>query len=94
MGENPYLKAIHHPDRAEQLEAFEAFATGEMERSAERLAELENDDGSIPEDNAGQWNYEKGKLDFCRTVAGMFAQARMAAELQGGENRDDGERQG
>jgi len=76
---NYYLKAIHETDRIDQLNAFRRFLEAEMRRVEDRLSELENDDGSIPDDNTGRWNYEKGQLDMLSTVYGIVVQSLMAA---------------
>lgn len=86
-GENLYMKAIHHPERDEQLHSFVQFCTQEIEETHSRLTDLEHDDGSIPDENRDRWNYEKGKLDNLRLIQGMFAQAVMSRQMTDSENR-------
>lgn len=72
---NYYLKAIHADDRIEQLHAIRKFLEGEMRRVEDRMVDIETDDGTIPDDKAEQWSYEKGKLDSLATVYGMVVQS-------------------
>lgn len=83
-GANHYLRAIRHSDPAERTESMIAFLSEEMYRTGERLAALENDDGSIPDGNAENWSYEKGKLDTLRTVYGLVGQRRAMQNTRGG----------
>lgn len=80
-GENLYLKAIHHPDREEQLLAMHQFISQEIRDQFERLKELAADDGSAPGENIEQWSYEKGKLDQLRTQQGLVTQACLAQDV-------------
>lgn len=74
-GENLYLKAIHHPERDEQLLAMHQFISKEIEDHLHRLEGFEAEDGSVPEENVRCWNYEKGRLDALRTLQGLVTQA-------------------
>lgn len=79
-GENLYLKAIHHPERTEQLRAFLQFTEDEMDRVWRQLQDLEHDDGSIPDENRELWSQRKGELDAHRLFHGMFTQALLTAQ--------------
>lgn len=79
--ENLYLKAIHHPERDEQLLAMHQFLADELDDQFGRLADLEGDEGNIPEETGGQWNYEKGKLDALRMWQGLVTQACLAQDV-------------
>lgn len=78
--ENQYIKAIHHPDNYESLKAWRQFLMDEMDTILSQLHDLENDDGSIPEDNRSHWNYHKGRLDGIKTVHGMVVQRMMQVQ--------------
>lgn len=79
-GENLYVKAIHHPDRTEQLRAFMQFTEQEMDRVWRQLQDLEHDDGSIPDENRERWSQRKGELDTHRLLYGMFTQALLTQQ--------------
>lgn len=82
---NQYLKAIHADDPAEQFQAFRQFLEDEMEATLERMPE--SDFEEMTQEERDKWSYEKGRLDYIRTVHGMVVQVLLAQELYD----DDGE---
>lgn len=88
-GENKYLKAIHHPDRKERVQAAHQWLNEEQSKSHERLTEIEDEDGSIPDGKqAQQWAYEKGRLDGLRTVGGLIGQRMVTVMMDDDETGD------
>ena len=86
---NPYLAASLLSPGREHLEAVRQFLEEERHRLHERLSEIENDDGSIPDDATDEWSMAKGKLDQTRLFHGLVVQAVLTAEL--GQGEDDAE---
>ena len=78
---NPFLAASVLPPGRRRLEAVRQFLEEEQHRLHERLNEIENDDGSIPDDAAGEWSIAKGRLDQTRVFHGLVVQGMLTDEL-------------
>lgn len=77
---NPYLAASILPPGRPRLEAVSQFLNEEQHRLHSRLAAMEQDDGSVPDDRADEWAMVKGKLDQTRLFYGLVVQGLLAAE--------------
>lgn len=88
MGEeNYYITATLATDPDRRIDALAFFIEEELHETATRLTALEASDGSIPDDDRANWNYEKGQLDMLRLLYGMIQQGRLrdARESRGCE---------
>jgi len=88
---NPYLAATMLPPGREHAEAVRQFLEDEQHRLHRRLTEIENDDGSIPDEVADEWSMVKGKLDQTRLFHGLVIQGVLVDEMEqeGGDAGDD-----
>jgi hypothetical protein len=92
---NPYLAAMILTSARERLEAVSQFLEKETHRLHRRLHEIENDDGSIPEEGEDEWSMTKGKLDQTRIFHGLIVPGILAEERKredddaGDDPRDD-----
>jgi len=86
---NPYLAATILSPGRRQLDAMRQFLEEEQHRLHERLSDMENDDGSIPNGATDEWSMTKGKLDQTRLFHGLVIQSILAEEMeQGGDNAE------
>lgn len=79
---NPYLAASILPPGRQRLGAVRQFLDEEQHRLHERLDEIENDDGSIPEGATDEWSMVKGKLDQTRMFLGLVVQGILTDEME------------
>jgi len=84
---NPYLAATMLSPGRERLEAVRQFLEEEQHRLHDRLTEIENDDGSIPDEAADEWSMAKGRLDQTRLFHGLVIQGVLNDEME--QERDD-----
>lgn len=83
---NPYLAASMLPPGRRRLEAVRQFVEEEQHRLHGRLNEVENDDGSIPDEATDEWSMVKGKLDQTRLFHGLVIQGVLTDELEREDN--------
>lgn len=86
---NPYLAASMLSAGRKQAEAMRQFLEEEQHQLHERLTEMENDDGSIPDDVAEEWSMVKGKLDQTRLIHGLVVKAIAQDEMKQMEDDAD-----
>ena len=86
---NPYLAASILPPGRRRLEAVRQFLEEEQHRLHDRLYEIENDDGSIPDEATDDWSMVKGKLDQTRLFHGLVIQGVLTDEME--QEGDDAE---
>jgi hypothetical protein len=79
---NPYMAATILPPGRRRLEAVRQFLEEEQHRLHDRLNEIEDDDGSIPDDVTDEWSMVKGKLDQTRLFHGLVIQAVLTDEME------------
>lgn len=76
---NHYLRAIYAEDEEDQFIAFREFLEAEMEACLDRMPD--EPFSEMTDDQKSQWGYEKGKLDFCRTMHGLVVQAMLVRQM-------------
>jgi hypothetical protein len=86
---NPYMAATILPPGRRRLEAVRQFLEEEEHRLHDRLNEIENDDGSIPDEGTDEWSMVKGKLDQTRLFHGLVIQGVLTDEME--QEGDDAE---
>lgn len=78
---NPYLAATTLPPGPRRLEAVRQFLEDEQHTLHTQLQEIENDDGTIPDDATAEWSMTKGKLDQTRLFHGMVVHAMLKESM-------------
>lgn len=76
---NHYLDAIYAEDEEDQFIAFREFLEAEMESCLDRMPD--EPFAEMTDAQKSQWGYEKGKLDFCRTMHGLVVQAMLVRQM-------------
>lgn len=78
---NWYAVATMATSAERRQEALAMFLEQEMHNTHDRLLDIEDIDGSVPDGMEEKWSYEKGKLDNLRLLYGMVQQARAVDTL-------------